>query len=397
MPSLLKTSGADGAAARSDRAGRFRWPQARLAAALAITVVGVPLAAIGGHPAASPTAIAAAKEDAIAKTARDNVPKAAPGPGPAPSSLRVPSGEPVSLAFAGDVNVEGDARAVLTGGLTAIAPALGAADLTMLNLETAVTEEGEGHRVDKQYAFRAPATTLRALQQAGVDVVTMANNHGMDYGVPGLRGSLAAAERARMPLVGIGVDERSAYAPHVTTVRGQRIAVLGATQVFDSTVEKAWTAQGARPGLASAKRVDRLLAEVWAIRPDADTVVVYLHWGRELAPCPLPQQRSLARQLVGAGADVLVGTHAHVLLGGGYLDGAYVDYGLGNFAFAARRSETSRTGVLTLTVEGRAVTDSRWTPAVVRRGVPIPLEGAAAPAAVWHKRALSTCAGFGPS
>lgn len=365
-----------------------------------MTVVGVALiAAIEGSSAAPPPASDAGTQEASAAgAAEDSAPSAAeavPGPGSAASSPRVASGEPVTLSFAGDVNVAGDARAVLTGGLTAIAPVLGAADLTVLNLETAVTDDGEP--VDKQYAFRAPATTLPALQRAGVDVVSMANNHGMDYGVTGLRSSLAAAKRAGMPVVGIGVDERSAYAPHVTTVRRQRIAVLGATQVLDANLERAWTARGARPGLASAKRVDRLLAEVRAVRPAADTVVVYLHWGRELDPCPLPRQQTLAQQLVDAGADVVVGTHAHVLLGGGHLDGAYVDYGLGNFAFAARRSETSRTGVLTLTVQGRAVTDSQWTPAVVRSGVPVPLEGAAAAAAVQHKQALSTCADLDPA
>ena len=301
----------------------------------------------------------------------------------------------MTLAFAGDVNVEGSARAVLSGGLDAVTPVLAAADLTVVNLETAVTEGGD--RADKQFAFKAPATTFGALQQAGVDVVTMANNHGMDYGEAGLRSSLAAADDAGLPVVGLGLDERSAYAPHVATVRGRRIAVLGATQVLDAAFETAWTARGDRPGMASAKREDRLLEEVRAARTIADIVVVYLHWGKELQSCPLERQQVLARQLVAAGADVVVGTHAHVLLGGGYLDGGYVDYGLGNFAFAARRVETARTGVLTLTVQDRSVTQSRWTPAVVRSGVPVPLDGAAAQEALRVKQGLSGCAGLAPA
>lgn len=312
-----------------------------------------------------------------------------------PAPVDPAAGPPVTLAFAGDVNVEGSARAVLSGGLDAAAPVLTAADLTVVNLETAVTRGGE--RADKQFAFKAPATTFAALREAGVDVVTMANNHGMDYGEAGLRSSLAAAGDAGLPVVGLGLDERSAYAPHVATVRGRRIAVLGATQVLDAAFETAWTARGARPGMASAKREDRLLAEVRAARTTADVVVVYLHWGKELQSCPLERQQVLARQLVAAGADVVVGTHAHVLQGGGYLDGGYVDYGLGNFAFAARRSETARTGVLTLTVQDRSVTRSRWTPAVVRGGVPVPLDGAAAQEALRYKQELTACAGLVPA
>ena len=74
--------------------------------------------------------------------------------------------------------------------------------------------------------------------------------------------------------------------------------------------------------------------------------------GRELDPCPLPRQQELARAPVDAGADAVVGGHAHVLLGGGYLGDSYVDDGLGNFVFNTRNGEGSRSGLLTLTVYG---------------------------------------------
>jgi poly-gamma-glutamate synthesis protein (capsule biosynthesis protein) len=272
--------------------------------------------------------------------------------GPLPAADRTPTGEPVTIAFAGDVNAERGAGAALRAGLPSVREALSAPDLTVLNVEMAITERGE--RADKEFAFRAPARALGALRDAGVDVVSLANNHGLDYGEQGLRDTLSAAASTGLPVVGIGGDEQQAYAPHVVEVRGQRIAVLGATQVLDGSLQEAWTAGPGKPGLASAKREQRLLEEVARARQDADTVVVYLHWGRERDPCPLPRQESLARALVAAGADVVVGGHAHVPLGGGYLDGAYVDYGLGNFVFPSR-GEGVHSGVLTLTVQGRAV------------------------------------------
>lgn len=377
-------------------AGPRRWT-ALLAVLAAVATLGVVLLLAGRdspeqvdsiavEQPAAPEGQPADEQQAPEQQAEESGEQAAPA---------VPAGEPVTLAFGGDVNVEGAARALLDGGLDPVAPILSAADLAMVNLETAVTERGE--RADKQYAFRGPASTFTALREAGVDVATMANNHGMDYGETGLRDSLAAAQETGMPVVGIGLDESQAYAPHVATVRGQRIAVLGATQVMDSAFIEPWTAREDKPGLASAKREERLLEEVRAAREQADTVVVYLHWGRELQSCPTDVQQDLARQLVDAGADVVVGTHAHVLLGGGYLDGAYVDYGLGNFAFAAHRTETARTGVLTLTVQGRAVTEARWTPAVIRSGMPVPLEGAAAEESLRYKQQLAGCTGLAES
>ena len=163
------------------------------------------------------------------------------------------------------------------------------------------------------------------------------------------------------------------------TVRGQRIAILGATQVLEPGLEAAWTAGSRKPGLASAYDEARLAGAVRRARRSADTVVVYLHWGEEGNPCPIGPQRRLAQLLARAGADVVVGTHAHTLQGSGWLARTYVAYGLGNFYWWNWFSEPNRTtGVLTLTLGTRAVQRVVWIPAVIRQGVPIPLTGSAA-------------------
>jgi poly-gamma-glutamate capsule biosynthesis protein CapA/YwtB (metallophosphatase superfamily) len=90
----------------------------------------------------------------------------------------------------------------------------------------------------------------------------------------------------------------------------------------------------------------------------------------------------------------VVGSHAHVLVGSGFVDGAYVSFGLGNFIFYARGGLGAQTGVLTLTMRGRAVTGVRWTPAVISGGVPVPLSDAAAERAVASWRALRSCTGL---
>jgi hypothetical protein len=309
---------------------------------------------------------------------------------------REPTGEPVTLAFGGDVHFEGAIESRLAANpsttLGPIAGVLRRADLAMVNLETAITERGAP--APKDFTFRAPPSALTALKEAGVDVATMANNHGEDFGVVGLRDSLAASRQADFPVVGIGRDADEAYRPYRVTVKGQRVAILGATQVLDSSLAAAWTAGDDKPGLASAYQEARLLRAVREARASADIVVVDLHWGRELVNCPIDRQRALAPKLVAAGADVVVGSHAHILLGGGYLRGAYVHYGLGNFVFYSGGGVTAQSGVLLLTMRGRAVTASRWVPASISGGIPIPLQGSAATRALDSWQSLRRCTGL---
>jgi poly-gamma-glutamate capsule biosynthesis protein CapA/YwtB (metallophosphatase superfamily) len=291
-----------------------------------------------------------------------------------------------------------DAQRLVADPATAIGPiakVLRGADLAMVNLETAITTRGTP--AVKEFRFRAPPTAFTALKAAGIDVATMANNHGEDYGRVGLADTLAAASTAGFPVVGIGADQDAAFAPYDVTVKGDRVAIIGATQVLDNNLAATWTAGPDQPGLASARDVPRLLDAVRAARETADTVVVYLHWGKELASCPTSSQRSIAQQLVDAGADIVVGSHAHVQLGAGRLGAAFVDYGLGNFVFYARGgSATARSGVLLLTVAGRAVTAARWVPAEIAGGVPQPLSGELATRGLEQWTSLQSCTGLAP-
>ena len=125
-----------------------------------------------------------------------------------------------------------------------------------------------------------------ALRSAGVDAVTMANNHAIDFGSDGLAQTLDAIEDDGFPVVGIGRDEAAALAPRLFEVKGQRIALLGTTEVIDSSLVDRWSAVGDRPGVSSAKRVDALVDAVKAAREQADTVVVFIQWGEQYVPWP---------------------------------------------------------------------------------------------------------------
>lgn len=276
-----------------------------------------------------------------------------------------------------------------------IAETLSAADVAMVNLESAITTGGDP--APKKYTFRAPAAAFRALDSAGVDVVTMANNHGLDFGQQGLDDSLDAADEHDFPVVGIGRDAKQAYAPYTVTVGKQRVGILGATQVLNSALADAWTAGKQTPGLASAKGVDRLVRAVRTTRSEVDALIVYLHWGRSGEACPVPRQRRLARTLADAGADAIVGTHAHRLQARGFLRGNYVHYGLGNFVWYTAGGAGGRTGVLTLSFEGGEVRGADWTPAMITGGIPRPRTGVEARRARQAWTDLRECTDLSPA
>jgi len=324
---------------------------------------------------------------------------------PAPTTtttLRDPrrgNGQPVTLAFGGDVMFEGHLRSKLlndpAGVLAPVAPVLSAADVAIVNLETAITERGTP--VPKKYNFRVPAVVLDAMRAAGVDAVSVANNHGLDFGPEGLADTLAAEAEKQFPVLGIGNEWNEAFTPYRVDVRGQRITVFAATDVLDSPYETTWDATETSAGLASTKGdgLERLAANVALARTDSDTVVVYLHWGVERESCPSDRQRHVAQVLTDAGADVVVGAHAHHLQGGGRLGTAFVDYGLGNFVFYNEQGEYGRSGVLLVTATGRDIDSYQWVPARITNGVATPLPpGAEAEAELAHWNELRACTGL---
>jgi poly-gamma-glutamate capsule biosynthesis protein CapA/YwtB (metallophosphatase superfamily) len=303
---------------------------------------------------------------------------------------------PLTLAFAGDVHFTGRTAPLLTNPATAFGPiatVLSSADFAMVNLETAITERGTEE--PKQYHFRAPVAAFDAVRAAGVDAVTMANNHVLDYGQVGLADTLDNARKANFPYVGIGKDAASAFAPYYTTVKGVKIGVVAFSQVHE--LEYTWAARDNRPGVAAAVDVARAVAAVRTARANADLVIVFNHWGQEGNACPTGEQKTFAGKLATAGADVIIGSHAHTLQGDGWLGQTYIAYGMANFVWYGD-SFSTETGVLKLTMSGRKVVRNEFVPAVVSAtGQPLVASGAAATALSSRFAGLRGCTGLSGS
>lgn len=300
----------------------------------------------------------------------------------------------ITLTFAGDVHFEDRVAELLDDPATTFGPVaaeLADGDLTMVNLETPISTRGQAE--DKRYLFRAPDAAVPALTEAGVDVVSLANNHSMDYGREALFDTVRTAEAGGLGTVGVGQDADEAFTALHRTVQGVDVAILAFSQVDDLADE--WAATEDRSGMAMAFDTERVYAAVREARATSDLVVVLPHWGAENDACPTGRQQDLARGLVEAGADVIVGAHAHVLQGAGYLGGAYVAYGLGNFLWYSsglHEPYSARAGVLRLTVRDREVTRSEFVPTVTSdTGQPQPLTGWQADLARHNLDGLRAC------
>lgn len=377
-----------------------------LRAGLALPALALPLAAAcdSGHPRAASSATASTTHRGSTSTV------------PAETTTTLPrgplgSGQSVTFAFAGDSQFpdlfDREAGAISSGPTTLaarlrqdpttllapIAPVLSSADLAMVNLETAITDRGDPV-AGKAYHFRSPALSFDALRAAGVKVVNMANNHALDYGPVGMEDTFAAIAASGLAVVGIGHDATEAYRPHRSVIKGQRISILSAVDWLEPALVPAWTATDRQPGLAFA--IDRapLVAAVTAERPQADTLITFLHWGVEETHCASPEQQTLAQALLAAGADIVVGSHAHRVFGAGRVGNALVAYGLGNFVYWREDGESGRSGVLLVSATGRRVDTYSWVPARITQGIPVPETGAAAAAsqAEWAKRRV--CSGL---
>jgi hypothetical protein len=341
------------------------------------------------------------RADSKQRAAATTSPTTAPTTTTVPTGPRGPrgNGQPVTFAFAGDTQFDGQLGAQLqadpNGVLAPVTPVLAGADLAMVNFESAITERGEPVP-GKNFHFRSPALSFTALRAAGIDVVNMANNHALDYGPVGMQDTFDAIQASGFPVTGIGHNAAEAFRPYRTVIKGQRIAILSAVDWLEPGLVDAWSATDTQPGLAFS--IDRrpLAAAVAAVRPEVDTLVVFLHWGDENTQCASAGQKELAQTMIDAGADMVVGSHAHRVFGAGRVGTQLVAYGLGNFVYGREDGESGRSGVLTVQATGREVDAYSWTPARITSGIPLPETGPAAAASVteWeHRRA---CSGLSP-
>ena len=222
-------------------------------------------------------------------------------------------------------------------------PELREADISMVNLEAPFTQQNQA-LPGKKFNFKAPPENIQVLQNGGIDIVNLANNHTMDYQGSGLSDTLATLDKAGIQSVGAGTDIKNARRPIVMEVKGQKVAYLG---YYDADLH---AATASSPG-TNPRHNDRVAADIKALRSQVDWIVVNYHWGEELAKYPGDWQIDLARFTVDQGADLVVGHHPHVLQGAEVYKGRPIVYSLGNFIFGGKAVSDYDTAALKVSLK----------------------------------------------
>ena len=294
----------------------------------------------------------------------------------------------VSMIFTGDVLF---ANPFLTaygnGGITKVVSQdllqeLNQADITMVNEEFPFSTRGTKME-NKQYTFRADPANVKALQEMGVDIVSLANNHVLDYGKDALEDTFTTLDGAGILYAGAGTSAERAKACQTIMVNGTKVGFLAASRVIP---EGNWNVDDSTPGVFTTYDGNALCKAVADARKVCDYVVVFVHWGVEQEAYPEDYQKNLAKQYVDAGADLVIGSHTHCLQGIEYYNGKPIYYSLGNFVFG---SDINQSMALKITIGADKTTTCQLIPVYAANGCSMKMEESGASSLYQYMESIS--------
>ncbi len=246
------------------------------------------------------------------------------------------------------------------------------ADLRICNLECPIADCGEPWSVTpKLFHFRSDGKNVAALSAAGIDVVSLANNHVLDYGYDALAETLLQLRRNHIRQVGAGTDIAEAWLPAIVDSQDAHVALLAFTDN-----EPFWEAGDDRPGTCYIPvdrpdaRTQRFLSLVASVKSRADYLIVSAHWGANWGSNPPYSHMSLGKSIVDAGADVVFGHSSHVFRGVELYRGRPIIYGVGDFVnnYAVHPLERNdQSMIFVLELRSRAVHEISLFPIVIRK------------------------------
>jgi len=298
---------------------------------------------------------------------------------------------PVTLAAVGDVNLDLDQFGQgYTYGYpwTGTAALLQAADVAFANLECTVSFRGSPVP-GKAFTFRGNPYALPAVREAGIDVVSNANNHARDFGTDAIMDSFFFLDTSAIGRCGSGMDYAAAHAPAYASANGLRVAFLA----YNDIDWPGWTAGAGYPGVANAANKAGIASDIAAARENSDLVVVSFHWGTEREYVAEGRQRELARFSIDCGADLVLGHHPHVIQGFEVYRGRLIAYSLGNFVFNPGSPQCNFTILAHITLDSGGFRGATIYPAYISNGRPALMGGTEA--VVWLRQVAGLSAAMG--
>jgi poly-gamma-glutamate synthesis protein (capsule biosynthesis protein) len=246
-------------------------------------------------------------------------------------------------------------------------------DLVCLNLENPVGVTGLPDPVqDPHITFRARPETLDVLKGLGVTLVSLGNNHMLDYGPECLAETLTWLDAAGIKWVGAGRNYEEANRPLLLEVKGRRLAVLSYAFIYSANTRMA----GRRSAGVADHRLGRILPRIRALARAGYEVIVSIHWGKEYSLYPLPYQMRQARRMVDEGAALILGHGPHYPQGVEQYGRARIVYSMGNFIFDEPQKFARRSFIYGAQLDASAgVVRSEIYPVHLERHVPQLVDG----------------------
>ena len=253
-----------------------------------------------------------------------------------------------TVCFAGDINLDenwettsyldsvgGDIAECISLELIEI---MNDADIMCLNNEFTYSTRGEA-LAGKAYTFRADPSRVSVLEDLGVDVVTLANNHVYDYGEEALLDTFDTLEDAGIEYFGAGKDLEEAMEPVYFEIDGKTVAFVGASRAEKYQLVTLQATEST-PGILRCYDTELFLEVIEEARGNADFVIAFVHWGTEYSTVLEDVQLETGRLYLDAGCDAVIGAHSHCLQGMEYYDGKPIVYSLGNYWFNDKTLDT---------------------------------------------------------
>ncbi|MEG0793571.1 MAG: CapA family protein, partial [Lachnospiraceae bacterium] len=203
------------------------------------------------------------------------------------------------------------------------------ADITMVNQEFPFSTRGT-KAPDKQFTFRIHPSHVTLMQDLGVDIVSLANNHSLDFGPDALNDTFDTLDKGKIRYAGAGASEERARELQILEKNGKKFGFLASSRVIPVS---AWDVRYNAPGVFTTYDPQDLLEDINAAKSECEFLTVFIHWGIERAERPEAYQITMAKQYIDAGADLVIGSHPHVLQGFEFYKGKPIVYSLGNFIF----------------------------------------------------------------
>lgn len=284
--------------------------------------------------------------------------------------------ETITLSLVGDIFMDGSLKALIErNGIDypweMVKEYFQKDDITIANLETSITTRGEKWE-DKLYNFRSDPKNLPAMKDAGIDLVSLANNHTLDYGYEGFLDTLDYLDKYEIKSVGGGRNKDEALQGVILEKKGVKIGVLGFSRVVPHVD---WYATSKRPGIVGAYdvHINQVIDRVREMKKDVDILVLAIHWGEEGSIIPRQKEIDLGRMLIDNGVDIVMGHHPHVLQGIEIYKGKPIFYSLGNFVFSSKSEITKETMIAQVIIKDKSIERIHIVPCTIDNGRPIPV------------------------